>query len=217
MLQVSRNHNCLTYKNDAYDVNHIRENDYNCDLHILVCPIDQNIYSENNDQEKSISSTIRDTITDSLATTSPKTILVPVDRNILIENFKYFEVMFRKGSNWIEGIDRDVSMSLSENDGVPAEKKQKLDRNAKTIKIHMAEPELFVKYLQSVYTKRLDVTQDNCIDFHYIADYLQDDEMLIKISDFIVENLSYSNVAEVLSLSFCNIDSGKFKVLNRNF
>ena len=189
MIQVARNHNCLTYKNDAYNVNHIRENDYNCDLHILVCPIDQNIYSETNGQEQGSSSTILDKSANSSFKSFSKTILVPVDRNVLIENLNYFKGMFREGSNWIEGIDRD---------GASAEKKQKFDPDAKIIKIHMPKPELFIKYLESVYTKCLNITKDNCIDFHYIADYLQDEEMLTKICDFISKNLSYSNVVDIL-------------------
>ena len=73
MLEKSRDKDCLLFKSDEYEVYHVCERDYNCDLHIIGSTPDKK-----------------------------NQLLIPVDKNFMMKNLSYFENMFKPGSNWEE-------------------------------------------------------------------------------------------------------------------
>jgi len=100
--------------------------------------------------------------------------LIPVHKQFMINNLTYFKNMFDSNSNWAEG-------------------KSDSSKLAHVINIEVPSPVHFVKYIEAIYNEKFYINQINCADFHYIADYFQDDVLLPKIIEFIKENISFIN------------------------
>ena len=153
MLEFTRNLSTAQYQNDnpEYQIHHATIRDATCDLLILACSPDKKTK-----------------------------IIIPVDKTIMTENLKYFEAMFREGSNWEETQD------TKNND----------PSKPQTIEIEIDDPKTFAHYLESIYTKKLKITPKNCIDYFMIAEFLQD-EQVGKIETYIKSNLRYENIIDI--------------------
>ena len=73
VVNVKRETTGLTFKSDVYKVCNIIDRDIYCDLHVIGVDFLQN------------------------------KLLIPIDKQVVIQHLPYFENMFREGSNWIEG------------------------------------------------------------------------------------------------------------------
>ena len=175
MLTATRKHNCLSYKSEEYEVFHVKDHDYYCDLHIMACSFDN--------QEK---------------------ILIPVDKNFMIENLSYFESMFKSGSNWEEG--KGVNMNSENKIEAETETKtetesQKKKFPAQVTTVQVPTPKLLGEYIKSIYTEKLQINKENCADFHYIADYFQDECLLHQITYFVRNNINFKNSVKFIGHS----------------
>ena len=157
MLEFTRKLDTAQYQNDnpEYEIYHACIFDSNCDLLILACSPDKETK-----------------------------ILIPVHKSIVIENLKYFEAMFREGSNWKES--RDDSDRQTKND----------ISKPQTIEIETHNPKFFAFYLKSIYTKKLKITPKNCIDYFMIAEFLLD-EQLEMIKKYLRNHLRYDNIIDI--------------------
>ena len=199
LLEVERNKNCLLYQSQTYEVYHIQDKDYNCDLHILASTKDER-----------------------------EQVLIPVDKNILIKNVPYFDRMFRDDANWIEGHP-NVAINGQELESP----------DVQVFKMYMPKPKVLAEYLKSIYTGTLPIKEDNCADYHHVADFLEDLRLLDKIEEFVKKNINFGNVFQLiyetggrfdddinkffienglkddnfiqLGLDICKMDVGKFK------
>ena len=138
MLKVSRHRDCLHFKSDDYEVFNVEPKDYYCDLHILACTPDEE-----------------------------EQLLIPIDKNLVMKNLTYFELMFSENSNWEESKG-NLSGSGDGSGKFPTE----------MIKIHVPKPKLLGEYFKSLYNDELSITEENCADLHQISDFLRDEEML---------------------------------------
>ena len=173
MLETDRNKECLLFKSDKYEVYHVKETDYNCDLHIIG------------------------------STPGKKNqLLIPVDKNFMIKNLKYFENMFKAESNWEENK-HDINSSSIQ---------------AQVANIEVSDPEYLGEYIKSMYTGKLDIDNGNCADFYAIADFFQDESLIQEISDFIKNNITFINSIKLINYSdkFEN-EIEKFYESNDNF
>ena len=179
MLKTTRRHQNLSYKSDEYDVYHVKDHDYYCDLHILACTPDEQVQ-----------------------------ILIPVDKIFMIDNLTYFENMFKLGSNWEEGHSDDGDKIKAETDNKntnsvstcsTAIKPEKFPAQLTTIIV--PSPLLLGEYIKSVYNESLEINPQNCADFHYIADFLQDEGLLYQIENYVKKNITFENSIDLMGQS----------------
>lgn len=109
-------------------------------------------------------------------------ILIPVDKKKMMENLPYFENMFKSESNWEEN-----KMSDGDSGEIPS------------ITIEVSRPTLLGDYIKSMYTGELEITDEDCVDFHYIADYFQDNILLQDIVLFIRRNITFENSIQLIN------------------
>jgi len=109
----------------------------------------------------------------------------------MAKNLKYFECMFREGSNFVES--KIVNQNQS-GDTRPATSKKLPE-----ISIEMPNPKCFAQYLEFVYSGKLDLEPSNCCYFYYIADYLQDTAAIQLIETYIYQNIKYENIVEIMN------------------
>ena len=113
---------------------------------------------------------------------SKDALLIPVDKKFMIKNMAYFKNMFNSESNWEE--------CKSVKSKVPF-----------VTHIEVAKPLSLVSYMRSMYSGELEITKKNLADFHYIADYFQDDVLLPKIDQFVKENIDFINSIDLINYS----------------
>ena len=155
--------NPFQFKSDTYKVYHITDRDCNCDIHLLV--------SKNDGKDE---------------------ILIPTDKQILVDNFKYFERMFDSSSNWEEA---KICESSS--------------KSAQMIKINLPntsvfEPTILAEYLKSLYTGKLSLSPRNCIEYHQIIDFLihKNEEHVREITEYARSNINCENIVLAENVPF---------------
>jgi len=179
--KVKRDLECLSYQNDNYQVHHVRNYDYTCDLHIIV-----DRQTDQSDQSKSPSSN------------NSKQILIPVDKKLAIKNLKYFESMFKDGSNWVES----KKNGSSENEEGEIHETGTNNAISTTLNLRVAStnPKMISQYLKSLYSEKLELTNDNCIQYYEICDFLGDTRFLTLIDEYIQKNMNFNNVFQLVQL-----------------
>ena len=164
----------LLYTNPDYEVFHVTEKDYQSDTLILACTEDG----------------------------TTKQILIPTDRIFLTKNIPFFEAMFRESSNWIEGNDDMDDIKWDNQKIVKIQKADGSDLLAKKVLLpDPMQPEIFAKYMKSLYAKSIDIDSDNCVDFYRVVDYFQDKKTLEIIIQYIKQNITFENAITLMSMS----------------
>ena len=200
-MKLKSNHQSLIYKNDKYEVFNVKTHDHLVDTLILAC-------SEDEDFEP---------------------LLIPVDKAILVDNIPYFTAMFREDSNWIEGkaienlIESEKNSSTVESAAVQESEpsnsntcninwiNDKISKSKKpdgshylTLKMtfpHKIKPLFFAKFIKSLYIEWMDIHDVNCIDYYRVIDYLQDENTMNRITNFIKKHITFDNSIELLRLT----------------
>ena len=124
MTETKKDEQKFQFQHNDHEVIHVREMDINADLLILT----------------------------QKTKNQPEKIIIPVDKNIMSSNFKYFEAMFREGSNWEE-------------------------KNNKFTEVIVPYPnvsgKLIAEYLTcAYYADSLKLTVDNCLAYFFIGQFL---------------------------------------------
>ena len=109
-------------------------------------------------------------------------LLIPVHKKFMIKHLKYFKNMFNSESNWEE----------TESDN---------SKLAQVINIEVPSPIHLASYIKSMYTGKLNITSSNCADYHYIADYFQDEVLLPEIIEFVKKHITFCNSLELIDYS----------------
>ena len=174
MTEFNRDNNSVEFINDNpdFELFHATPNDSYCDLLLLVS-------NPENDLK----------------------IMIPTNKTVMVANLKYFECMFREGSNWKENKDISYVDDTKNTTGIskePDTKQTKLSINP--IKVNILTPHVraFAEYIRSIYAKKLDLTPNNCHLYYNISDFLQDDQGLKIINKYIITNICYENIIEIM-------------------
>ena len=189
-MKLKPNYESMLYKNDDYKVFNVKPYDHLVDTLILACSEDE----------------------------SEEQLLIPVDKAILVNNIPFFTAMFREDSNWIEGkanVDQDSEKFESCSElSAPNKINWKDDKISKskrpdgsqylTLKMifpHKIKPLFFAKFLKSLYTAWMDISEKNCIEYYRVVDYLQDETTMNRITNFINKNITFENSIDLLALT----------------
>ena len=123
MTETKKDEQKFQFQHNDHEVIHVREMDINADLLILT----------------------------QKTKNQPEKIIIPVDKNTMSSNFKYFEAMFREGSNWEE-------------------------KNNKFTEVIIPYPnvsgKLIAEYLSCAYANNLKLSVDNCLSYFFIGQFL---------------------------------------------
>jgi len=189
-MKLKPDYESMLYKNDDYKVFNVKPYDHLVDTLILACSEDE----------------------------SEEQLLIPVDKAILVNNIPFFTAMFREDSNWIEGkanVDQDSEKFESCSElSAPNKINWKDDKISKskrpdgsqylTLKMifpHEIKPLFFAKFLKSLYTAWMDISEKNCIEYYRVVDYLQDETTMNRITNFINKNITFENSIDLLALT----------------
>jgi len=118
-------------------------------------------------------------------------LLIPVHKKFIIKHLAYFKNMFNSNSNWEEtkSYNRDTCSSKNGSN------------LAQVINIEVPSPIHLASYIKSMYTGKLNITSSNCADYHYIADYFQDEVLLPEIIEFVKKHITFFNSLELIDYS----------------
>ena len=123
MTETKKDEQKFQFQHNDHEVFHVREMDINADLLILTQKTKDN----------------------------PEKIIIPVDKNIMSSNFKYFEAMFREGSNWEEKNNKFTEI---------------------IIPYKNVSGKLIAEYLTCAYANNLKLSVDNCLSYFFIGQFL---------------------------------------------
>ena len=162
MTEFTRNTTSIEFKNDDpdYELFHATLKDHCSDLILLVSSPDQETK-----------------------------VMIPTHKSIMVDNLKYFECMFREGSNWQENKEITDSGGDEKDKDEPNIKRCKMSTQAGSqpikVKLIIKYPKSFAEYIKSIYDKKLNITPTNCHLYLHIADYLQDTDGYVIIEKYL--------------------------------